>query len=73
MPFVQRSKILMPQIYSALSGILAVLSDKLSPEIGSSGGSSFTALQIIFNKFGVVSLTWLYLTVINPPFLHDKV
>ena len=35
----------------ALPRILAVLSDKLSPESGSSGGSIFTLLQIIFNKF----------------------
>ena len=57
----------------ALPRILAVLSDKLSPESGSSGGSIFTLLQIIFNKFAVVPLTWLYLLVINPSFLHDKV
>ena len=71
--FAKRSKIL---LYSrsahALSCILLVLSDKLSPESGSSGASIFTSLLMIFNKFAVMYLTWLCLMVINPPFLHDK-
>ena len=53
--------------------MLPVLSDKLSPESGSSGVSVFTSVHMIFNKFVVVPVTWLCHMVINPPFLHDKV
>ena len=38
----------------ALRCILAV---RLSPESGNSGYSIFTSIQIIFNKFAMVSLT----------------
>ena len=57
----------------ALSGVLSALSDRLSPENGSSGTSIFTSQQIIFNKFVVVSLTWLCLIAINSRFKHGKV
>ena len=56
----------------AVSWIQAVLSDKLTPESGNSGGSLFTSLQMSFNNFAVVSLTWLCLILINRPFYMIK-
>ena len=60
------------QIYSC--GILytGCSLDKLTPESGSSGGSIFTSLQMSFNNFAVVSLTWLCLILINRPFYMIK-
>ena len=73
MSFVQLSKNpLTLRSTRAVSWIQVVLSDKLTPESGSSGGSIFTSLQMSFNNFAVVSLTWLCLILINRPFYMIK-
>ena len=55
-----------------LSCILSVLFDRLSSESESSDVSILTSLQIILNKFAVVSLTCLCLMMINLLFWHDR-
>ena len=67
MSFVQQSKILLHSDFftTALSCILAALSDKFLPESASSSGSIFTSLQIILTSLMRCGAFYLVMPNVN--------